>query len=230
MGTGDNMKYPIFFVAVLILCITVSAIPATQPATAIGNNNVTLNGNGVTGTTGWFQWAMKSGVVYAHLPNVTASGGVMNYTIRGTPLFGSTTYYYKACDPSGCGAEVSFTTLQVTPLPTPAINGVAIDTYTNDIISGGFYPPNVIYNSMRPYMAITTDTIFYGIIFAIIFVGMWLRTRGTATATIFGMICLMLFTISVGGLGIGLPPEFLAVGQALMYLSLTGAILAFTFK
>jgi len=44
------------------------------------------------------------------------------------------------------------------------------------------------------------------------------------------MISLSLFAISAGGLGIGLPNEFLAAGQALMYMSLTGAFLAFTFK
>jgi hypothetical protein len=39
-----------------------------------------------------------------------------------------------------------------------------------------------------------------------------------------------MFTVSAGGLAIGLPPEFLAAGQALMYISLTGMIVMFTFK
>ena len=83
---------------------------------------------------------------------------------------------------------------------------------------------------MRPYTSVTGDTIFYGLIFALIFVGMWLRTRGTAVASMFGMICVGLFASTAVGLQLGLPPEFISVGQALLYLSLTGAIMAFTFK
>lgn len=218
-------------ITLLFLCCVVSAVPTTLAATKVGNNNVTLNANGITGSAGWFQWSFKTGLAYAHLPNVTATGGVISYTMKGTPIYGSTTYYYKACDSTGCGAELSFTTLPVTQLPTPMINGVVIDSFANNMTEGGFDPMNMMWNTMRPYTSITTDTVFYGIIFAIVFVGMWLRTRGTATASIFGMICLALFGISGGLLGGGvLPAEFMGIGQALLYMSLTGAFLSYTFK
>jgi hypothetical protein len=116
-------------------------------------------------------------------------------------------------------------TTTVTPLPT-----VTFGQYAQNITENQFSPQNVFWNSLQPFIAITGATIFYGLIFAIVFGGIWLRTRGTAVANIFGMICIGLFASSAVGLGLGLPPEFLAVGQALMYLSLTGAIMAFTFK
>lgn len=224
-------RFYVLAIAILLLCCVVSAVPTTLAATMVGNNNATMNGNGVTGSVGWFQWSFKTGLEYAHLPNVTSSGGTIAYTMKGTPIYGSTKYYYKACDSTGCGAEQSFTSLPVTPLPTPMINGVAIDSFATNMTEGGFDPINVLWNATLPYQGIMTSSIFWGIIFAIVFVGMWLRTRGTATASIFGMICLSLFGISGGLLGGGiLPSEFLGVGQALLYLSLTGAFLSFTFK
>jgi hypothetical protein len=225
------MKALYFLIAVLLLCASVSAVPTTLAATNIGNNNFTLNGNAVAGTTGWFQWSFVTGREFAHLPNVTSNGGTITYTMKGTPVFGSTVYYFKACDPTGCGGELSFTTAAVTPLPTPMIGAYAMDAFATNITENGFDLPNAAWNAMRPYTAVTTDTIFYGMIFAMVFVGMWLRTRGTATANIFGMLCIGLFGISGGLLGGGiLPAEFMAAGQAMMYLSLTGAVLAFTFK
>jgi hypothetical protein len=215
--------------AVLLLSILavsfVQATPTTHPATNIGTNNFTFNGNGASGTVGWFVWGMDTGAAWAHTPNVTAGSGLINYTMKGTPVFGSTKYYYKACDITGCGSEVSFTTVVVTPLPQ-VINGDIVQNMTENQFDAG----NMVWNSLQVYIQVTGATIFYGFIFALVFVGLWLRTRGTAVAQIFGMICVGLFASTAVGLQLGLPPEFLAVGQALLYLSLTGAIMAFTFK
>ena len=215
----------IIFISFIILSCSVSAIPTTGVATMVGNNNASLSATGASGTVGWFQWGMKTGQTWAHTPNVTISGGSFSYTMRGTPLFGSTTYYYKACDQTGCGSQEEFTTAIVTPLPETTFGEFAIN-----ITENGFDPQNAFWNAMRPYTSVTGDTIFYGLIFALIFVGLWLRTRGTAVASMFGMICVGLFASTAVGLQLGLPPEFISVGQALLYLSLTGAIMAFTFK
>ena len=89
---------------------------------------------------------------------------------------------------------------------------------------------NAFWNFTKPYTDVTGATMFYALILAMLFGGMWLRTKGTQTATILGMIMIGLFASSAAGLQLGLPPEFLAVGQALMYLSLAGAVMMFTFK
>lgn len=209
----------------LITVSTVEAVPTTNAATMVGNNNFTMNGNGATGGVGWFQWSMKTGLEYAHTPNVTTPGGAYSYVMSNSPIWGSTVYYYKACDATGCGGEVSLTTTVVTPIPVPNY-----DAYAQNMTENHLDPINFIWNTTRAYTMISGDTILYGLIFAMLLIGMWLRTRGTQTAMMFGMMFVCMFTVSAGGLAIGLPPEFLAAGQALMYISLTGAIVMFTFK
>ena len=220
------MRYAIAILLLLLTTISIAgAAPTTSAATMVGNNNFTMNGNGASGGVGWFQWSMKPGLEYAHTPNVTTSGGSYNYTLSSSPVWGSTAYYYKACDITGCGGEVSLTTAAVTQIPVPNY-----DAYAQNMTENHLDPMNFLWNMTRPYTAISGETIFYGLIFAMLLIGMWLRTRGTQTATMFGMMFICLFTASAGGLAIGLPPEFLAVGQALMYISLTGMIVMFTFK
>lgn len=217
----------LFLLFILLLCGIgiVSAIPNTDIATLIGSNNVTMNGDSVSGTVGWFQWGLATGQVWAHTPNVTPAGGIISYTMTGTPIFGNTTYYYEACDVTGCGLQVSFLTMPVTPLPTTTFG-----QYAENITQNGFSPANIVYNSVQPYIAVSTATIFYAIILMMLFVGLWLRTRGTATAQQIGMICAILFVSSAVGLGLGIPPEFAAAAQALLYVSLASTILMFTFK
>jgi hypothetical protein len=215
----------------VVVCGIVSATPTTLPATAIGNNNVTMNGNGVSGGgTGWFQFGMKSGYVYAHTKNVTANGsGTITYTMRGTPLFGCTTYYYKACDATGCGNEASFVILQVTPLPT-----VTFGSFIENVTENQFDVSNLIWNSVQMYVPPDTGsagvTIFVSLFLSMIFVGIWLRTRGTIVATALGVICIGLFISSATALQWGMAPEFVAAAQALLYVSFAGIIVSFTFK
>ena len=221
------MKYLYIFIALLLLIVPVVAIPTTNPATMVGNNNFTFNGAGYTiGDDGWFQWSMRSGQTWAHTPNETADAdGIITYTLVGSPVYGCTTYFYRACDSTGCGSEETFMTLEVTVLPTTTFG-----RWAENITANGFDPGNVFWNAMQPYMNVSGPTIFYGLVFGMIFIGVWLRTRGTAIGTIFGMICVGLFASSAIGLQLGLPPEFLAVGQAVLYISLAGSVVAFTFK
>ena len=219
------MRFIIVFIAALVLVSCASALPTTNAATDVGNNNFTLHGSGITGTSGWFQWGLGEGQSWAHTPNRTATAGSISYTMRGSPITGCTTFYYRACDTTGCGSEISLMTLEVTPLPHTTFGDFALN-----ITENAFEPQNAFWNAMRPYTSVTTDTIFYGIIFMMVIIGIWLRTRGTAVATMFGVILAGLFASSAVALQLGLPPEFLAVGQAMLYLSLTGAVMMFTFK
>ena len=218
-------KLLLLLIAMLVVVSVASALPTTGAATAIGNNNFTFTGNGVAGTVGWFQWGMKEGQSWARSPNVTPAAGVITYRMSGSPIRGCTSFWYRACDVTGCGAEVTLMTLEVTPLPTTTFG-----QWAEEIRDSHFDPQVLVWNSVQPYVSITGATVFYGIIFAMIFVGLWLRTRGTAVAMQLGMICTVLFASSLVGLQLGLPPEFIAVGQALLYISLAGAIVSFTIK
>jgi hypothetical protein len=221
------MRYLLFFLSVMLMCLTVSAVPTTSAATMIGNNNVTFTATGVTGTAGWFNYGSQPGASWNHLPNVTPSGGSITYVWSGLPIWGNTKYYFKACDSTGCGSELSFTTLTVTPIPTGTWGDIAAN-----ITENRFTPMNVMWNSIQAYARPETGglIIFYALIFAGVFVAMWLRVRGTQTASIFGMIMIGLTIGTTGLLVVGLPPEFVAVGQALLIISLTGTVIAWTFK
>ena len=219
------MRYWWLLVTTMLLCGVVSAVPTTGAATAIGNNNVTFNGAGITGTTGWFQFGEAVGTSYAHTKNITAIGGAINFTMKGSPLVGNNTFYYRACDPTGCGTEISFVVAQVTPLPATTFGIYAQNMTENQLDTGNF-----LWNSLQPYMAVTGATVFYALIFSMIFIGIWLRTRQTGAALQLGVICSALFCSAAVGLQLGMPPEFVAAAQALMYIGIAGAVVSFTFK
>jgi hypothetical protein len=219
------IRKPFCIISILILCSIASAIPTTLPATAISSNNFTMNGNGFTGDS-WFQWGMDvPGSSWARTPNFTPSGGNGNSTLYGVPVYGSTTYYFRACDTSGCGAELSLITPAVTLLPT-LTSGAAAQA----VINSHFDLQTAFWNSMTPYTSITGPTIFYAAILVLILGGMWLRTRGTALVSTFTMLCAGLAASSTVGLQLGLPPELNALLQAILYISLSCAILSWTVK
>ena len=218
------MRYLWFLIAAICLCGIASAVPITGPATAVGSNNVTFNGAGITGTTGWFQFGFSK-AVYAHTPNVTSQNGTITYTMKSMPLTGNTTFAYKACDPTGCGYEVTFLTLVVTPLPT-----ITYGAYAENITQNGLDPANLVWNAIQPITAVSGATVMFGILFFVLFAGMWLRARQTGIAVQFGVICAVFVVSSAYGLQLGIPPVFAAAAQALLLVSLTGMIVAFTFK
>lgn len=214
--------------ALMLVCVTCSAIPTTGPAAAVGVNNATISATGVSGTVGWFLYGMAPGATWSHLPNQTATGGAMSLKLNGAttiPMLYNQAIYYRACDPTGCGSEMSFTPALPTPLPQ-VVNGDIVQNITEN----GLDPQNLVWNSIKPFTQITGLTIFTGLIFAMIVVGIWLRTRGTAAASMIGIIYAGLFISSTAGMLIGLPPEFAQVGEALMIVSFAGSITMFTFK
>lgn len=214
-----------FLAIVALLIVSVSAIPTTSPATNIGDNNVTWIGTGITGNLGWFQWGQYSDRVYAATKNISTSNGTIIYTQRGTPLFPGDQYYFKACDVTGCGAVQSFTILTITPLPSTTYG-----VYAQGVIDSGFSPVITAVAFLGPFISVTGVTVFWAFIIGLIFVGIWLRTRGTIVATQLWMVFAGFACSSGVGLMIGLPPEFVSLAQALFYTSLAGAITAYTFK
>ena len=210
----------LLLIGIILLCASVSAIPTTLAATAIGNNNATLNMAGAVGDA-WFNVGTAPGAAWSQLPNITGT----SYTWIGSPIYGNTLYYFKACDSTGCDVELSFTTTTVTPIPTGTYG-----RWAQNITEQKFNPANVVWNGLQAYISVTGDTVFYGILFIMLFVGLWLSTRGTSMGQQFGMIMVSLFCVAGAGLALGLPPELLAVGQALLYISLAAAVVSFTVK
>jgi len=221
------MKYFAVVVLIILLCAGLaSATPSIPVVSLIGQDNATYTSTGASGSVGWFNFGMAPGQSWASYPNVSVNGGTITYTQQGMPLgINGDTYYVRACDITGCSAETSFQTATVTPIPTTTYG-----QYAQNITANGFSPTNNVWQALQPYTQITGATIFYGIILMALFVGLWLRTRGTQMALQLGMLLAVLFCGSVTGLALGLPPEFVAAGQAIMYVSLAGAIVSFTFR
>ena len=198
-----------------------SAIPTTNAATLVGSNNATLNGAGAVGEA-WFIWGQVSSSEYWTTPHRTPVGGVMEYRISQAPLFGSSTFYFRACDSTGCGNQETFTTIAVTPIPTLNIGG-----FYENITESGFDIPMMGSRLVNPYIWTGTPiTIVFMLIFSPIFIGVWLRSRTVIVALLLGFITgsFILFADTTT-IGISMPPEIVGIAQAMCYLAFAGAVL-----
>lgn len=152
----------------------------------------------------------------------------MALTVKDFPFYGNTQFYVKACDLTGCGAEVSFTTIPTTPLPATTYG----ESFTN-ITDSGFDISFMPYNAIKPYTwPLPTEpegiavTILTGIIITAIFAGMWIRGKNTAIPSFAGALLSALFVYSNSGLQLGIPPEILGIGQGVFAACIAGLIMS----
>jgi hypothetical protein len=236
------MKAFICLVIVILLAfvgvVGAALTPETTEATNVGNNNFTLNCNG-----GFGQIYFKYGTDPSHLniwtQQVTPSGGSpysASTTETGSPIMPSTTYYFTACSVTyGCAWNtLSFTTLALVPIPTSTL-GNAITNMTKSRFNLLYLPANIAipYGWLFPSDASSQSTalmIVFGMMFFFIYVGLWLRTRSVATGVIIGLLTSSFILFADQGLMLGIPPEFSAIAQGLLYASLAGILLAWLKK
>ena len=219
-------------IAIILLVGLSSALPTTNPATLVGNNNFTLSATGCAVTGCWFEYGIYSDRLMVWTNTVLPVGGVVTTTEYGAPIETSTTYYAAACDATGCGNVVSFTTLAFTPLPDWTL-GFAVTNMTQSKF-------NILYiigDILVPYAwtfpantALTAITMVCGLMFFFIFVGFWFRQKGVAGSVIIGLLTASSIMFTNRGLNLGIPVEFQAVAQALLYASLAGIFLIFLKK
>lgn len=212
-------------VAVVIFCMPFSsALPTTGAATLVGSNNATVTMTGAA-TTCWFEWGMLAGDSMTwKTPNNTPAAGVCTYTIRGSPITGSTVWYFRACDATGCGADGTFTTAAVTAIPTSTY-GATFENLTDT----NFDITLIGAATMAPYMWIlpTYHALIWGLVFMFLFVGIWLRGRDMGYIVIFALIIgVILFSSASYGIAVGVPQEFADIGQGIVYAAVAGVILS----
>ena len=216
-----HSKILITVLLILLMIPLASAIPTTNAATLIGSNNVTLNGAGAVGDS-WFIWGQVSTSEYWITPNTTPAAGVITYRVSQSPLFGNSVFYFRACDQSGCGDQLSFTTAVVTPIPSLNIGG-----FYQNITENGLNIPMMGANLYRPYVWTRTPiTIIFMLIFSPVFIGVWLRSRTVLVALLLGFITgsFILFA-GTSSIGISMPAEIVGIAQAMCYLAFAGCIL-----
>jgi hypothetical protein len=210
-------KYIILFIALFILIVPAIALPTTTAATSVNSNGAILHSTGAANPM-WFMYGQKTGSLSWRTPNSSYD----NYTVYGSPILGNTKFYFKACDATGCGSELFFTTSAITPQPTTTF-GAALQNITNnpsdiDTLAG---------NSIASYFWLipTFPELVWGILFFGIYLGLWIRERDLVVPVILGLLTGSFIMFGDAGLGLGIPPEFQSIAQAMVYASLAGIIL-----
>lgn len=210
-----TMKRILLAALMLIGLISVcGAAPATGSVTGITASQVTFNSAGGASDC-WFMWGGgANNLIYATTNDTSCSG---TYTQTGSPLLTSYNYYVKACDLTGCGVAVPFTTSAAT---------VSNRTHYGDglvtIFKSGFNVTQSLPIVVSPYTNTLTAPVTWGLLFFFIFVGLWIRPKDIT-------IPMMLAFIAGGAIwsgtsALGIPPEFADLGVGLMYAALAGLL------
>lgn len=209
------MKRLLAILAILILIPAAMAAPVTNAVTDITANTATLNAAGGAGEA-WFEWGTQSGGYYYYRTiNQTASGAYSD-TLFGPPYLTGTTYYVRACDVTGCGAEVTWTS---SASSIPNRTNFGSDVYS--MMKSGMNITRTASFIVKPYTSQLTAPLTYGILFLFIFAGMWIKPKDIFMPCIMGMISGGLLWMSGG---IGIDPMFADIGQGLLYAAVAGII------
>lgn len=211
----------ITLILLLLLVTSVCAVPTTRAATAINSSSLLFNCSGAISPVVW-----KYGTASGNLPwlsenQTTITGGIANLTERGVPLMAGTTFYYQACDPTGCGSELSSTLPVVTVAPTTTF-GVLSQNITKSHFDLAIIGANIL----EPYTWVTANpNITFGVLLFFVFTGLWLRQREVVLPIILGMIAAGLLLYQ-GTNSVGIPPEMLIIVIGLVTVGLTGVVMS----
>ena len=220
------MKPLLICLAILVLVGSVGAVITTQPSGGNTSNSVNLASTGAT-TPCWFEWGQQPGYLSWKTPNGTAASCLLT-TVKGSPLNGNTVFYYRICDTTGCGAELSFVTSSITPMPTTTYK-VIFDNLTESGFDIQMLPNSVL----QPYLWVLPDPMFrmviFGLLFMGIFIGLWQSGRGMVIPVILGLLAGSSLLLPGVGLMMGIPPEWNSISMSIVYAGLAG-IAVYIFK
>lgn len=206
-------RYFLLTLALIALICVCGAVPTTNAVTGVTNRQATFNMAGGAGTC-WFTWGNSATNQMYHTVNSTTCN---SFTQFGSPLLTSYTYYVKACDSTGCGNAVSFT--------TPAAT-VSNRTYFGEglitIFQSGFNVTQSTSIVLSPYTNTMTAPVTWGLLFLFIFLGLWIKPKDITIPMIVAFIAGG--AIWSGTSALGIPPEFADLGMGLMYAAMAGVI------
>lgn len=209
----------------LAMVASASAQPTTGAATGITSNNANIPITGITDSIAWVEWGQNPGGECWITSNYTATAGSVTAQIWGAPVMGGTTYYAVACDDTGCGNEITFTTLPITPLPYTTF-GAGYRNLTQSHFNISYIAPALF----LAYTNVIPGTIFFGLFLGIIVIGLWRRNRGVRLVSVMFIIISPLIMSSNIGLMMGVPLIEQAIGQALLAAGIAGILLSFLKK
>jgi hypothetical protein len=223
-----DIKVPAILLLTALLLPLAMAVPTTGAVDAIGDNNATFHATGASGNT-WFMWGMYTNKLYLRTPNATPVTGAVAIRVWDFPVFSNTQYFAKACDSSGCGGEVSFTSLTVTPFPTLTL-GYPLQNMTESHFDYAFMPRNLIFPATAPFqpdaenlgISIITSLMVFGLIMS-----QWFRGRNTVIpAFTFMIIGVFVLGADQYAIGPGVLSDWAAMGSGMLAAALAGIIMS----
>lgn len=223
-----NIKILLVLTAVVIFSVCVISVvdgaATTGSVTDNTSTQATFHGSG-SGSDGWFEWGAYSGGYHWITPNQTYSGTFYEVQI-GAPMLTGETYYVRACDETGCGAEVSWTTPEAT-LPNRTSYGAGFI----QIARSGFNMSTILGAVVAPYTMTMPGgaPAVWMVLFLFIFAGYWLRPRDIFIPCLLAMVFGGFIWIG-GTTSLGVPPEVMPIGQGLFYAAITGIIVSWFSK
>jgi hypothetical protein len=211
---------------ILLTFVPAYAQPTGTAVSGVTNNQANFSANdGGTGTD-WFEYGMTPQTLVVWTPNITASGNYQ-WTETGSPLTSGETYYVAGCDVNGCDNPVSFTLPAATPLPSTTFGNLFTNSTRNKFNTLMF-----VSNIMGPYAllfpasaATLAISIIVALVLFVVFFGLAMRTRYVAIPIVAGILTAPYVIYQNQGLGLGIPPEFLAVAQGITYACFAGILM-----
>lgn len=194
----------------------------TGAATDVNSNGFNSSVTAINGSTVWIEFGEQPGYENWKSAVYPVTDVDMTVQVIGAPLYGGEHVYFRACDETGCGAELDTTLSAVTTIPTPTFRQ-GITNITNsrfNIITIGT-------TLVQGYTQVTGATIFFAIMFMFFMIGIWMRTRSVRLIAIIGIMISPMIMYASSGLYLGLPIISQAVAQGLMAAGLAGVALSF---
>lgn len=213
----SNLYLITLLVVLSLMVFPACSVPTTQPVTDITGSQVTFNGIAdPAGTVGWFSWGgINGGPYYWTTPNKSVTGGAAYQDYQyGPPMLTCTTYYVVACDDTGCGNQVQWTTSA-----PRMVNMTSYGTGVMTIMRSGWNVTQTFEVILKPYHDSMSAPLTFTLLFLFIFVGYWLRQRDVFVPFVLALVA--------GGAiwatgGLGVLPMASDVGQGLIYAALAG--------
>jgi len=198
----------------LFVNIGTSAV-TTQDATDVGIYTVTLNGDYTgTGNEVYFRVGpLNTNLLYCVGSKHMNTTGNFSYDMEGLPLIPGINFYFSACDNESnetCGVVKSF---NLSPNPPP--HDYNFDKEYENLTTSKFNMTKLAEILPRTYTLHMGESIFWGLIFGMIFLGVWARHEDVAIPSLLGMM--------IGGsIWSLLPPEWKPLATGLLIVSLGG--------
>jgi hypothetical protein len=216
-----NARGLILTVFILALVGIAGATPTTGAASGVNSNGFNTTTTGITGTDNWIWWGGSAGNEMFVSPNTTAVAGSALNQVTGSPVMGSMKIYFRACDTTGCGSELSTTTSAITPLPTTTF-GKHLKNITDNHFSS-----IVIINELGNSAAGSTGAptqVLLAVIYLFVIIGIWHGTKSVKIPLIMGLLFVPLIISPTVGLMLGMPAVAVQVASILMGLAIGGVL------